>query len=75
MRLRTWIICGEHDHLFTQGSREMYERMSPLGESKVKLTVVPNDGHGCWARFYPDRGFYEQVMQYRRPALTARGAK
>jgi predicted peptidase len=62
----TWIICGEHDHLFTQGSREMYQAMSPLGDSHVKLTVVPGGDHGCWAVFYPDRSFYEQLMQHRR---------
>ncbi len=64
--LHTWIICGERDHLFTEGSKQMYRAMSSLGESKVKLTVVPNGDHGCWAKYYPERSFYEQVMKYRK---------
>ena len=62
----TWIICGERDHLFTLGSKEMYAAMSSPGRGQVKLTVVPNAEHGCWDQFYPSRAFYEEVMTHRR---------
>lgn len=65
--MHTWIICGEHDHLFTQGSKDMYEAMRELGSSKVQLTVVAGASHGCWDHFYPNRSFYQELMKHRRP--------
>lgn len=62
----TWIICGEHDHLFTQGSHQMYASMAPTGGDNVKLTVVPNGDHSCWRYFYPDRAFYEELLTHHK---------
>jgi predicted peptidase len=62
----TWIICGEYDHLFTQGSKQMYEAMQGLGSERVRLTVVPQGQHYCWNQFYPTRSFYEELMRHRR---------
>ena len=61
-----WIICGERDHLFTQGSRQMEEALRPTLGDRVKLTVVPGGEHGCWANYYPSRPFYEELMKHRR---------
>ncbi len=61
-----WIICGERDYLFTQGSRQMDEALRPTLGDRVKLTVVPGGEHGCWANYYPTRPFYDELMKHRR---------
>jgi len=59
------IICGSNDGGFTEGSKYMYKVMSEAG-GKAELTVVPNEGHGVWARFYPDINFYLGFLKHKR---------
>jgi predicted peptidase len=32
----------------------------------VHLTVIPNEGHGGWERYYNDRRFYDYLLTHRR---------
>lgn len=59
------IICGGNDGGFTEGSKYMYKVMKEAG-ADVELTVVPNDGHGCWAKFYPTIEFYMWFLKHKR---------
>jgi hypothetical protein len=41
----------------------------------VQLTVFPNEGHGVWARYYPDPRFYQWLLKQKRdPALAKKAA-
>jgi hypothetical protein len=44
----------------------MYAALRPTFGPRVSLTVVPHEGHGVWARYYPDPAFYRQLMTYSR---------
>lgn len=59
------IICGANDGGFTEGSKYMYKVLNEAG-FKVELTVVPNEGHGVWARYYPNIDFYTWFLQHKR---------
>jgi hypothetical protein len=59
------IYCGAVDGGFTEGSKYMYQVMKAAG-ADVELTVVPNEGHGSWAHFYPDINFYLWFLKHKR---------
>lgn len=61
-----WIICGERDNQFTQGSKQMDQALRPTLGDRVKLTVVPGGEHGCWGLYYPTRPFYDELLKHRR---------
>lgn len=63
----TWIICGSDDGEFTNGSKEMGEVLKSAG-APSRLTVVPHEGHGVWARFYSDVRFYDWLLTNKRTA-------
>lgn len=64
----TWIVVGGADGDFFNGSVHMYQILSAAGND-VHLTVIPNEGHCSWVRYYNDRRFYDWLLQHRR--LTA----
>jgi acetyl esterase/lipase len=64
--VHTWIIVGGADGGYTQGSQEMARSLQAVG-APVTLTVVPNESHGVWGRYYPQRSFYEWFLAFRRP--------
>ena len=63
---RVHIVCGGDDGGFTAGSRAMYADLKPSLGDRVELTVVPGQGHGVWADYYPDPAFYRDLMRYHR---------
>jgi len=66
-----WIIAGAQDGGFTEGSKKMYEALAGNG-CNAQLSVIPNEGHGVWGRYYPDPSFYLWFLQYRRPSAKER---
>jgi hypothetical protein len=60
-----WIICGANDGGFTEGSKQMNKVLSE-GKCPVELMVFPNEGHGVWARYYPDPKFYDWLLKHTR---------
>ncbi len=56
------IVCGGDDGAFADGSRAMYAALRPALGDRVSLTVVPDEGHAVWARYYPDPAFYRELM-------------
>ena len=44
----------------------MYADLKPSLGDRVELTVVPGQGHGVWADYYPDPAFYRDLMRYHR---------
>ena len=72
--LPAWIICGSDDGGFTEGSKQMAQVLKAAG-GKAQLTVVPNEGHGVWGRFYPETKFYDWLLKHRRtPEQAAKSA-
>ena len=63
---RIGIICGEDDGGFADGSRAMAGALTQTMGSRVRLTVVPHEGHGVWARYYSDPAFYRGLMDCSR---------
>ncbi len=60
------IVCGGDDGQFCAGSQAMYAAIKPALGNRVELTVVPNEGHGVWGRYYPDPAFYKGLMAFSR---------
>lgn len=69
-KLPTWIIVGEHDGGYTDGSRQMHKALLAAG-APAHLTVVPREGHGVWARYYSDIDFYRRLLRHKRGDATA----
>jgi predicted peptidase len=61
----TWIITGGADGDFFTGSVKMRDVLAAAGDD-VHLTVIPNEGHGSWPRYYQDRRFYDWLLKHRR---------
>src|SRR5207302_1632248 len=61
----TWIITGGGDGDFFTGSVKMRDVLAAAGDS-VHLTVIPDEGHGSWPRYYQDRRFYDWLLKHRR---------
>jgi predicted peptidase len=72
--LSTWIIVGGADGDFTVGSNKMYAALLS-GGCDVHLTVIPNEGHGGWERYYNDRRFYDYLMTHRRLSAQDRAER
>ncbi len=69
-----WIICGSDDGGFTDGSKQMAQILKSAG-GNVQLTVFPQEGHGVWARYYPEPKFYDWLLKHTRtPAQAAKSA-
>jgi hypothetical protein len=64
-RVAAWIICGGNDGEFTDGSRRMHSALQ-LAEAQSELTVVPNEGHEVWGRYYPKPEFYAWLLKHSR---------
>jgi predicted peptidase len=64
-KMSLWIICGANDGGFTEGSKQMADVLKK-GNCDVELMVFPNEGHGVWARYYPDVKFYEWLLKHKR---------
>jgi hypothetical protein len=62
-----WIICGDSDGGFTEGSRRMTDALRKQKIDTV-LTMVPGRGHDIWASYYPSRLFYDFLLAHRRGA-------
>ena len=60
------IVAGADDGDFCAGSQAMYAALRPALGNRVQLTVVPNEGHGVWGRYYPDPAFYKELMAFSR---------
>jgi predicted esterase len=58
------IICGGDDGDFAAGSKAMFDVLHTTLGNRVELTTVPNEGHGVWGRYYPNREIYEELMRY-----------
>jgi hypothetical protein len=69
----TWIICGSDDGGFTDGSKQMAASLKAAG-GPVQITVFPNEGHGVWARYYPDPRFYQWLLKQKREPAAAKKA-
>ena len=72
--LPTWIIVGDSDGGYTEGSRRMYEALKRAGCS-VQITVERGVGHGVWAIYYPRIEFYRRLMELHRGPATGPAAK
>ena len=44
----------------------MYAALRPTFGDRVRLTVVPHEGHGVWARYYTDPAFYHELTTHHR---------
>ena len=60
-----WIICGDADGGFSDGSRKMADDLRKQKIDTV-LTMVPGRGHDIWASYYPSRLFYDFLFAHRR---------
>jgi dienelactone hydrolase len=65
-----WIIAGGNDGGFTEGSKKMGEALRG-STSEVKLTVVPDEGHGVWGRYYPGQELYQWFLTKKRNTGTS----
>ncbi len=63
--LPIWTIVGGADGDFFKGTTDMTNALRKAGD-EVQLSVVPNEGHGVWPRYFGDRRFYDRLMQFRR---------
>jgi predicted peptidase len=68
--LPMWIICGSDDGGFTDGSKQMAQVIKSSG-GNVQLTVFPQEGHGVWARYYPEPKFYDWLLKHTRTSTQA----
>ena len=62
-----WVICGDADGTFTEGSRAMADALRKLKVDTV-LTAVPGAGHNIWGHYYASRMFYDFLLAHRRGA-------
>jgi predicted esterase len=60
-----WIIFGDTDGTFTEGSRAMADALRKLKVDTV-VTSIPGAGHNIWANFYASRLFYDFLLLHRR---------
>jgi predicted peptidase len=67
----TWIVAGGADGDFYNGSVHMHQILSEAGND-VHMTVIPNEGHSSWVRYYNDRRFYDWLLQHRRLSASER---
>ena len=68
--MAVWIIVGAQDQHFTDGSVQMGKTLASAGVD-VTLTLVPNEQHAVWPRFYSKPGFYAWMLANRRGQKAA----
>ncbi|MCX7803766.1 MAG: dienelactone hydrolase family protein [Planctomycetota bacterium] len=69
--LPVWIVVGENDGPYTEGSLIMAKALEGSCPRPI-LTVVPGEGHLVCRLYYGDVGFYRWFLGHARPAGPAR---
>lgn len=65
-RKPVWIFHGEKDEVVPVDiSRKMAEYLESMGNTNVRLTVYPDEGHHIWERVYNDPGLYKWCLEHR----------
>ncbi len=68
-----WIIVGENDGPYTEGSLAMAKALEGSSPPPI-LTVVPGEGHHVCRLYYGEAEFYRWFLKYARSADAGSGA-
>ena len=66
-QVAVWIICGGADGDYTENAQRMFKALEGA-KPKPVLTLIPNEGHIVWQRYYSNFQFYVWLLRHRRPA-------
>ena len=65
-KIAIWAIVGAEDFGgAVEANQKMVAAIQAAG-GNAKVTVVPNEGHFVWPRFYSDTSFYDWFLTQKR---------